>query len=253
MGKFEGKIVAVTGSTRGIGRAAAIRFAEEGAKVVITGRGENTGAEVVQFIKNFGGEAIYQRTDVSKEEDIDRLVEAVIGTYGTIDILVNNAGVAGNFFATLEDITNEDWDEVINTNLPSNFWTIKKFMPYFQKKGKGVIVNVCSTASTGANQGGLMYTIAKHGQLGLTRQLAAMYGKDGVRINAVLPGATMTDMISGDLDKPNHPARVKVAMTPYGDFGDPRQLADVILFLASDDASFVYGTSLVADGGWTLL
>lgn len=198
--KFENKVAIITGSTRGIGRATAELFAKEGAKVIVVGTKEELGESCVNEIKAAGGEAIFCKTDVTSDESLDNLVKTALDAYGKIDILVNNAGVGGTT-ANMDQITMDEWNTVLATNLTAPFVLCKKLIPIMEKQGAGTIVNVASMAATAAGRGGLAYTSAKHGLLGLTRQMSLDHGRTGVRINAVLPGPIATDMIARVLVK----------------------------------------------------
>ena len=248
---FENKVAVVTGSGNGIGRATAILFAEKGAKVVVSDIDEKMGNECVTAIKAMGGEAVFQKTDVTSEKDLDALVKTALDTYGRIDILVNDAGIGGTT-ANMVDITYEEWNKVLATNLTAHFSLSKRVIALMEKQGGGAIVNVASMASTAAGRGGLAYTAAKHGLLGLTRQMAMDHGKNGVRINAVLPGPIDTAMIAKVLTIPQHPVSIKVKMSPAGRPGDPSEVGKAILFLAGDDATFIHGAGLAVDGGYTI-
>ena len=193
--RFKNKVAIVSGSTKGIGAATAKLMAAEGAKVVVVGTTESAGQAVVAEIKAAGGEAFYQKTNIASEEDQQALIQATLDAYGKIDILVNNAGVGGSL-ANLNQITQEEWDKVIAINLTAPFQMLKKVVPVMEAAGGGVIVNVASMASTAAGRGGIAYTSAKHGMLGLTRQVSLDHGHSGIRINAVLPGPIDTQMIA---------------------------------------------------------
>ena len=212
MMKLENKVAIITGSTRGIGRATAKLFAAEGAKVVVVGTNAELGDSCVAEIKADGGEAIFCKTDVTSEESLAALVKAALDTYGRIDILVNNAGVGGST-ANMNDITMDEWNKVLATNLTAPFMLCKKVIPVMEEQGGGAIVNIASMASTGAGRGGLAYTSAKHGLLGLTRQMSMDHGRTGVRINAVLPGPIETDMIARVLAIPQHPVCMKIRVS----------------------------------------
>ena len=164
--KFENKVAIITGSTRGIGRATAELFAKEGAKVIVVGTKEELGESCVNEIKAAGGEAIFCKTDVTSDESLDNLVKTALDAYGKIDILVNNAGVGGTT-ANMDQITMDEWNTVLATNLTAPFVLCKKLIPIMEKQGAGTIVNVASMAATAAGRGGLAYTSAKHGLLGL--------------------------------------------------------------------------------------
>ena len=244
MMKLENKVAIITGSTRGIGRATAKLFAAEGAKVVVVGTNAELGESCVAEIKADGGKAIFCKTDVTSEESLSALVKAALDTYGRIDILVNNAGVGGST-ANMNDITMDEWNKVLTTNLTAPFMLCKKVIPVMEEQGGGAIVNIASMASTGAGRGGLAYTSAKHGLLGLTRQMSMDHGRTGVRINAVLPGPIETDMIARVLAIPQHPVCMKIKMSPAARAGRPEEVAQAVAFLASDEASFKIGRAHV--------
>lgn len=249
--KFQNQVAIITGSTKGIGKATALLMAAEGAKVVIVGTTEEAGNAVVEEIKAAGGEAFFQKTNVTSAADLDALVSAALDQYGKIDILVNNAGVGGSL-ANMDQITDEEWDKVLATNLTAPFQIMKRVIPVMEKGGGGKIVNVASMASTAAGRGGIAYTTAKHGVLGLTRQVSLDHGHAGIRVNAVLPGPIDTQMIARVLAMPQHPLNMKIKMSPAGRPGQPEEVAKAILFLASEDSSFIQGAALAVDGGYTI-
>lgn len=218
--KFQNQVAIITGSTKGIGKATALLMAAEGAKVVIVGTTEEAGNAVVEEIKAAGGEAFFQKTNVTSAADLDALVSAALDQYGKIDILVNNAGVGGSL-ANMDQITDEEWDKVLATNLTAPFQIMKRVIPVMEKAGGGKIVNVASMASTAAGRGGIAYTTAKHGVLGLTRQVSLDHGHAGIRVNAVLPGPIDTQMIARVLAMPQHPLNMKIKMSPAGRPGQP--------------------------------
>ena len=249
--RFENKVAIITGSTKGIGRATAILMAQDGAKVVITGTTEEAGSEVVSIIKEAGGDAFFQKTDVTSAEALDALVKAALDYYGKIDILINNAGIGGSL-ANMNQITDAEWNKVLATNLTAAFQIMKLVIPVMENNGGGTIVNVASMASTAAGRGGIAYTTAKHGFLGLTRQISLDHGHTGIRINAVLPGPINTQMIARILEMPQHPLNMKIKMSPSGRPGEPEEVAKAIAFLASDESSYIHGASLAVDGGYSI-
>ena len=249
--KLQNQVAIITGSTKGIGKAAAKLMAAEGASVVVVGTTEAAGQAVVEEIQAAGGQAFFQKTDVTSGSDLDALVQATLDKYGKIDILVNNAGVGGSL-ANMDQITDEEWDKVLATNLTAPFQLLKRVIPVMEKGGGGKVVNVASMASTGAGRGGIAYTSAKHGLLGLTRQVSLDHGHAGIRVNAVLPGPIDTQMIARILALPQHPLNLKIKMSPAGRPGQPEEVAQAILFLASDESSFIQGAALAVDGGYTI-
>ena len=176
-------------------------------------------------IKAAGGEAIFCKTDVTSDESLDNLVKTALDAYGKIDILVNNAGVGGTT-ANMDQITMDEWNTVLATNLTAPFVLCKKLIPIMEKQGAGTIVNVAS--------------------------MALDHGRTGVRINAVLPGPIATDMIARVLAIPQHPVTMKIGMSPAKRPGEPIEVAQAIAFLASDEASFIHGAALAVDGGYTI-
>lgn len=251
MNRLENKIVIVTGATRGIGRATAKLFAAEGAKVVFSGRKEDLGKTLVEEIGSAGGEAVFVPADNTISEAREKIVKTAMDQYGRIDILVNNAGIGGTV-DNMDQIKDEEWTSVIATNLTSHFMMSKLVIPLMEKQGGGVIVNVASVASIGAGRGGLAYTSAKHGLLGLTRQMSLDHGHTGVRVNCVLPGPISTDMTARVRAIPQHPVNIKVKMSPAARPGEPEDVAKAILFLASDDAEYIHGAALAVDGGYSM-
>ena len=249
--RFQNKTAIVTGSTKGIGKATAKLLAAEGAKVVVVGTTEEAGHAVVDEITAAGAEAFFQKTDVTSGADLDALVSAALDQYGKIDILINNAGIGGSL-ANLDQITDEEWNKVLATNLTAPFQLLKRVVPVMEKAGGGTVVNVASMASTGAGRGGIAYTTAKHGILGLTRQVSLDHGHSGIRINAVLPGPIDTQMIARILAMPQHPLNLKIKMSPSGRPGLPEEVAQAIAFLASEESSFIHGAALAVDGGYTI-
>ena len=249
--RFQNKTAIVTGSTKGIGKATAKLLAAEGAKVVVVGTTEEAGHAVVDEITAAGAEAFFQKTDVTSGADLDALVSAALDQYGKIDILINNAGIGGSL-ANLDQITDEEWNKVLATNLTAPFQLLKRVVPVMEKAGGGTVVNVASMASTGAGRGGIAYTTAKPGILGLTRQVSLDHGHSGIRINAVLPGPIDTQMIARILAMPQHPLNLKIKMSPSGRPGLPEEVAQAIAFLASDESSFIHGAALAVDGGYTI-
>jgi NAD(P)-dependent dehydrogenase (short-subunit alcohol dehydrogenase family) len=251
--KLENKVAIVTGSTKGIGTAIAEEFVKEGAKVVVVGTNAERGNAVVQKLKNIGGTAFFQKTNLGDMDSVQKLIDATIAEYGRIDILVNNAGVDDDITATPDMITEEVYDRVMDVNVKGPFFLCQKVMPIMAANGGGAIVNMGSIASTGAGRGPIVYTISKHAMLGLTRELAFFGGHHGIRINAILPGGVATEMIAEALNDPTNPAVQLIKASPAERPAEPVEIAKVAVFLASDDASYLHGEAITVDGGFTLL
>jgi NAD(P)-dependent dehydrogenase (short-subunit alcohol dehydrogenase family) len=259
MDRVKGKIAVVTGGASGIGRATAILLAKEGAKVAIADIDEDGGKEVVNQIKKSGGLAGCWHMDVTDEEEVKRVFDEINSEYGRIDILVNNAGVPGYDKATHETSTDE-WERIINVDLRGVFFCTKYAIPYLQKAGGGSIVNVSSMMGiVGADSryqssGGAVYHTAKGGVRIMTKSDAVTYARDKIRVNSVHPGYTFTIRMQELLKKNpgGTEAITKYVATkvPLGRMGTPEEIANGILFLASDESSYVTGAELVMDGGY---
>jgi 3-oxoacyl-[acyl-carrier protein] reductase len=253
--RLEGKVALVTGSTRGIGRAIAVRFAREGAKVVVTGRTEDAGREAEREIRDAGGEAIYVRTDMAQEDDVVAAVRAAVDTFGKLTTLVNNAAPTelmgpGRLDRRVTELTNEGWDSIMLVALKAVVWACKYAIPELAAAGGGAVVNISSAASMLGTPGLDTYTAAKGALNTLTRSMAVEYAPDGVRVNCIVSGMVLTsegafkmmdDPVIGGATKAMHLTRL----------GLPDDIANAALFLASDEAAFVTGAILPVDGGVT--
>lgn len=247
--RFAGRTAIVTGAGSGMGAAIARGLAAEGADVVGV---DIDGDAVAAVAENAVGTIRPERVDVSDPDQVATLVETVAAR-GPIDVLCNNAGVLDDY-APAHETSWELWRRILGVNLDGPFLLSRAVAPVMVAQGKGAIVNTCSIAAYVAGGGGTAYTTSKHALLGLTRQLAFDYGPHGVRVNAVCPGAVATGMTT-ELRTPeqaNAHVDAAIAATPAGRWGEPDEIASVVLFLASDEASFVHGTPVLADGGWTL-
>ncbi len=246
---FTGKVVLVTGGTSGIGRVTAIAFAKAGAKVVLSGRREAEGAAVVQEIKKAGGTAQFVRADVAKEEDVKRLVEGTVAAFGRLDIAFNNAGV--EWTGELAKVTEADYRKVFDINVWGVLTSMKYEIPAMLRNGGGSIINTSSVAGHNGMAGVSVYIASKHAVEGLTKSAALEFARQGIRVNAVAPAAIATEMIDrfvGGAD--TEAGRGLANMHPIGRLGRSEEIAAAVLYLASDAASFVTGTSLAVDGGW---
>ncbi|MEH2240570.1 SDR family oxidoreductase [Nostoc sp.] len=251
-GKFDGKVSLVTGGTSGIGRATAIAFANEGAKVVFTGRREEEGQKVVEVIKQTGGEATFWRADVSQEEDIKVTIEKTIETYGRLDYAFNNAGIESPV-TPLHEQSLDKFDELMAINVRGVFLSMKYEIIQMLQQGSGVIVNTSSIAGLIAFPGIAPYHASKHAVMGLTKSAALDYAKQGIRINAVNPGFITTAMVERFAANLGEDAdagtQQLINSVPMGRMGSSEEIASTVLFLCSDAAAYITGQSLVVDGG----
>jgi NAD(P)-dependent dehydrogenase (short-subunit alcohol dehydrogenase family) len=251
LGKLDGKVAIVTGAGQGIGRAGAILFAKEGAKVVVNDYAAEGGKETVQMIKKAGGEATFVQGDVSKEEDVKKMVRTAVDTYGKLDVLYNNAGVL--IFKALTDLTEEDFNKVISVNLKGTWLGMKYAIPEMVKAGGGSIVNASSIVADMVNAGSSFYAASKGAIKTLTMVAAVEYAAKKIRVNCLKPGFIMTPMFTGGLEFGFGGIAEGIkhfgGVIPMGRVGTPEEVAQVALFLASDDSSYITGQSIVVDGG----
>jgi 3-oxoacyl-[acyl-carrier protein] reductase len=246
-GRIEGKVALITGAGSGIGRASAERFAAEGARVVVV---DLKGAEeTAAAIEAAGGEALALDTDVGDEEAVAAMAAAALERFGQVDVLMNNAGVLDDYLPAAEMPT-EVWDRVMGVNLNAQFFTSRALLPQMVERGDGAIINVASTAGLNGGNGGAAYTTSKHGVIGFTRQLAFDYARKGIRCNVICPGAVETGMTKEIFASPDAAVMEAVESAPIGRWAQPDELANVALFLASDEASFVNGAVYLVDGGF---
>jgi NAD(P)-dependent dehydrogenase (short-subunit alcohol dehydrogenase family) len=251
MKSFQGKVALITGGTSGIGRATALAFAKEGAKVVVTGRREKEGAETIQLVKDAGGEGFFIKTDVSKEADVRMMVEKTMKAYGRLDYAFNNAGI-DQLPSPLVEQTEETFDQIMNINVKGVWLSMKYEIPQMLSNGGGAIVNMASVAGLIGLPGIPVYIASKHAVLGLTKSVALEYAKSGIRINAVSPAAIETDMVDRFVGKEGEMRQQLASMHPVGRMGKPEEIADAVIYLCSDGASFITGQSLAVDGGFTV-
>ena len=244
------KVALITGGTSGIGRATAILFAQEGAKVALTGRDAKRGREVAEEIKKAGGEAIFIRADVSSAEECRRTVDQTLKTFGRLDILFNNAGV---FFAhTILDCTEEEWDATLDIGLKGTYLMSKFSLPTMIAQGSGVIINNASGWGLVGGDAAVAYCAAKGGVVNMTKALAIDHGRQGIRVNCICPGDVDTPMLPDDARRRGMTWEAYLASAanrPLGRVGQPEEIAKAALFLATDDSSFMTGAALVVDGG----
>ncbi|NER35283.1 MAG: SDR family oxidoreductase [Oscillatoria sp. SIO1A7] len=252
MYQFQGKVALVTGASSGIGKATAISFARAGAKVVLASRGIAEGEKTARDIQEEGGEAIFVRTDVSKSADVETVVHKTLDTYGRLDCAFNNAAIfqksSVGMVSPLTDWSEEDWNYIIDVNLKGMWLCLKYEIPAMIEQGSGAIVNTASVGAIVGVVGSPAYSAAKGGIIALMKAAAIEYAKSGIRINAVSPGSIKTKMLD------NVPADLLAQIQaghPLGRIGKPEEIAEAVLWLCSDKASFVTGHNLIIDGGYT--
>jgi NAD(P)-dependent dehydrogenase (short-subunit alcohol dehydrogenase family) len=250
MKEFEGKVALVTGGGSGIGRATAVAFAREGAKVVIADRNVQRGEETVSMICDTGGTASFRRTNVSVAAEIKALVEYIIMTYGRLDLAFNNAGIEGDV-KPLADQTEANFDAVMDINVKGVWLSMKYEIPRMLEQGGGAIVNSSSVAGVVGFPAIGIYAASKHAVVGLTKTAALEYSAQGIRINAVSPGAIDTEMIDRLADGLNVKKDDLTTFHPIGRLGRVEEVAEAVLWLCSSKASFVTGHTLIVDGGFT--
>ena len=249
MGRLDGKVAIISGGARGQGATESRMFAREGAKVVLGDILDDEGKQVEAEINESGGEATYVHLDVTRDDDWRSAVETAVSLYGKLDVLVNNAGIL--ISKGLEETTAEDWDRIMGVNAKGVFLGTKQAIPAMRRAGGGSIINISSTAGlVGGPDGSPSYTASKGAVRLFTKSTAIQYAKEGIRCNSVHPGPIDTDMIRGTLTDPERLER-RMQRLPMGRVGKPEDVAYGVLYLASDESSFVTGSELVIDGGTT--
>ncbi len=253
--KLKDKVAVITGSGSGLGRASALLFAKEGAKVVVADIAVKDAEETVSIIKQAGGDAIPCQVDITSGSDCEKMVAAAINKYGKLDIMFNCAG-AGGAGGKIVDLAEEEWNRVIALNLTGVFLGTKYAVREMLKEGSGVIINISSPAAVLPARGGV-YGIAKAGVIHFTKMTALEYGRDNIRANCIIPGpmdtAFFDNMSSGDPQVSEAVKKFSIKHVLLRRLADPAEVAKVALFLASDDASFVTGAAWSVDGGYSLL
>ncbi|WP_027214117.1 glucose 1-dehydrogenase [Burkholderia sp. WSM2232] len=250
MSRLKGKVALVTGGTSGIGKATALLFAKEGAKVVIAARREDEGRQVVREINDIDGEAIFVRTDVTSAHDCANAVAEAVASFGKLDIAFNNAGIqiTGKPVAETDE---HAWDQVIGINLKGTFLSMKYEIPEILKAGGGSIINMSSAYGlVGSAFGACSYHASKHAVIGITKAAALEYASHKIRVNAICPAFVKTDLTAQYLDDPEL-AKVVTSLLPVGRLGTLEEMAEAVTFLASDASAFITGTTLTIDGGMT--
>lgn len=246
---FDGKAALVTGASGGIGRATALAFAASGAKVMVSDVQDEKGAETVKMITDAGGKAAFQHCDVSDEGQVRDLIAATVSQFGGLDFAHNNAGInrPGS-----DEWGTDDWSLSININLSAVMFCMREEIAVMLEHGGGAIVNTASVNGLVGNPSQPGYCASKHGVIGLTRSAALRYAKQGIRVNAVCPGVVDTPMVEQIAKVPQYKAAIE-AMTPMGRMSQPEEIASAVLWLCSDQSSFVTGHPLVVDGGATAI
>jgi len=250
--RLENKVAIITGATSGMGKATAILFAKEGAKVVICGRRFDLGEQIAKEIRNENGDAVFVAADISKEQDVKNLINESVSKYSKIDVLFNNAGINEKNMSTITDETKSSWDKILDVNLNGMFLTVKYVIPEMVKTGKGSIINNSSVLSSQANRiPSTSYHASKGAITSLTKKIAIDYAQSNIRVNAIHPGSIATEMTGIDwdsLDKSEVMEDFKKKQ-PLPHMGHPIDIAYAALYLASDESSFVTGTTITVDGG----
>lgn len=253
MALVAGKIALVTGSAAGIGRATALKFAEEGAKVAVSDVDVSGGEETARMIRDSGGEAIFVKADISDPAEVAALVAKTVETWGRLDCACNNAGIEGRIVPLL-DQPEENFDTVLRVNLKGTFLCLKAEIAQMLSNGGGAIVNLASIAGLIGFPGLSPYVASKHAVNGLTKNAALEYAKQGIRVNAVCPGGIDTRMLDSLADQTSggtaSASEVMDPLHPVGRIGTPEEVADLVVFLCSPHASFITGTSIPIDGGY---
>jgi len=249
-GQFDGRSVIVTGAGSGIGRATALAFAAEGARVLVADLNAESAETVVKEIDEAGGTAVAVTGDLSEQAVVDRVTGTAVERFGGVDVLVNNAGIMDRMSA-LADVSDAEWERVIRVNLTAPFLLTRAVLPHMLAAGKGAIVSTASEAGLRGSAAGAAYTASKHGVVGLTKNLAVMYRKQGIRANAIAPGGTATAIVV-EADQAAHgPAALGPHFVNVGRIAQPEEQAAAIVFLASDAASNINGVVLPVDDGWS--
>ncbi len=249
-GRLNGKVALVTGAASGIGRASAVAFAREGARVVVADVNVSGGEETVSEIERAAGQALFVRADVTKTADVVAMIECAIQSYGQLDCAFNNAGIEGAVGTPISEYDEDNWDQVIDINLKGVWLCMKYELAQMLKQGCGTIVNTASVAGLVGGSFGAAYHASKHGVVGLSKAAAVEYGNPSIRVNAVCPGVIRTEMADRLIKDDMERERAVTALHPVGRLGTADEVAETVVWLCSDAASFVTGHALAVDGGF---
>ena len=249
--RFDGKVAIVTGAGAGIGKASAKKFAKEGAKLVLADYSE-TGKAVADELKEAGCQVIFVQADVSKKEDVQRLIAEAVAAFGKIDIIANIAGIVAN--GNVEQCTEEEWDRSMNVNVKSVYLMCHEAMPYLRET-KGVVVNISSTVALRGVKNRAVYSASKAAIIGLSKSMTAEYAAEGIRFNCLCPGTTMSESLKGRIAATADPEQAMkdfVARQPMGRLGVPEEIAEAVLFAADPAVTFMTGAIIAVDGAMTV-
>ena len=246
MSRLKDKVAVITGSGMGLGQAMALLFSREGAKIVVIDINTAAGEETVDAIRAEGGDAVFVRADVSKGDDAERMISTAVESYGTVDVLVNNAGVQVE--KNVPDTTEEEWDYVLGVNLKGTFLCSKAAIPQMRRQGSGSIICISSISGLVGQPNQASYNASKHGVIGLVRAMACDHAGEGIRVNAICPGSMNTPMAANIPEEHLAPYR---KANLFERFAEPIEVAYSALFLASDESSYVTGSVMTVDGGYT--
>lgn len=244
------RTIVITGATSGIGKETALAFAKLGDNIVVSGRREKEGLEVINEIKSLGTNAIFVKTDITQENEVKALIEQAVAYFGKIDVMVNNSGIAGRENVPLHQHSTENFRELIEVNVMGLFWGMKYAIDAMLKTGGGVVVNLASIAGLNGIEFTSQYSASKHAVVGLTKSASLDYATQGIRVNAVAPGAIKTDILQNAINAGVYPEDKIAGIHPMNKMGDTSSIANAIVFLASPDVPFMTGTILNVDGGF---
>ena len=248
-GSLAGKVALITGGASGIGRAAALAFAREGARLIVADMHEEGAQQTAHMITENGGEAMALQVDVTRAAAVEAMIAEAVDAYGRLDCAHNNAGILGAPFMRITEYTEDEWDRIIDVNMKGVWLCMKYEIPHMMQQGGGAIVNTASAAGLIGSAAFPIYDASKHGVVGLTKSAALQYAKRGIRVNAVCPGVIETPMVAAGIEANPRFEQGAIAANPSGRLGHPEEVAEAVAWLCSDAASFVTGHAMSVDGG----